>query len=210
MKAYVRAWQGGNRPDRKALSRMEQLPKVRDAIKSRGGPYFIKHDRDATYSHARPLKGTLERTNEVMSQMEPGDMMRIKTKNGTLRIYCVESNPKATYPYNNVPERHPLLIECYEYGFGAKEFKGKIRFGGDYNCRLSRQGTFWSMHSNWPPVLALDIFVDSKATGDALVRFLKSLPFGDQLVIVWWTSDHYDHVHIQIGGNRSGRPVCAG
>jgi hypothetical protein len=108
---------------------------------------------------------------------------------------------------------HPKIVEAYSIAFGHPDLKGKTSFLGAFNCRRMRGSLAWSMHSDWPPVLALDvghaISPAGRRVADDVVRILNSRTDGLVFVTYKNNSDHANHVHVQVGPNRSGTPGCA-
>lgn len=98
---------------------------------------------------------------------------------------------------------HPSIVDIYRVNF-SDEFKARTRFGGAYNCRTNvLNSRLWSMHSNWPPVLAIDTFCTAET--DRKLREAHRRAGITGIVYVY----HFGHQHAQVGSNRSGRPVCA-
>jgi hypothetical protein len=132
-------------------------------------------------------------------------------------IQEVIEDPGATPPSGAVGFWHPKIVEAYSIAFGHPDLKGKTSFLGAFNCRRMRNSSLWSMHSDWQPspegVLALDIGHAVSDAGrrvaDDVVRILNSRIDGLVFVTYRHNSDHANHVHGQVGGNRSGTPRCA-
>jgi hypothetical protein len=74
------------------------------------------------------------------------------------------------------------------------------------NCRRISGSRTWSQHA-WSN--AADIFVD-KQTGDELSVKLRER-FGEWIkVMLWWTKDHFDHIHLDTWPTGINTPPCAG
>lgn len=116
----------------------------------------------------------------------------------------VVPDPMAEPPQGAVGFWHPAIVDVYRVAF-SDEFKGKTEFWGAYNCRKNvLNSSLWSMHSSWPPVLAIDIGCSSTVANQLKARLVNTFPSVD-----WVFVYHYSHLHTQIGGNRSGTPECA-
>jgi hypothetical protein len=124
----------------------------------------------------------------------------------TLTTFIVQElieDPGAEPPSGAVGFWHPKIVDIYRVNF-SDEFKARTRFGGAYNCRANvLNARLWSMHSNWPPVLAIDTFCSPEV--DDKLRAAHARAGIDGIIYVY----HFGHQHAQVGSNRSGRPECA-
>lgn len=106
---------------------------------------------------------------------------------------------------------HPKLRQAYTLALGEFPARDKLEDWGGFNCRLMRNAPKWSMHSDWKPVLAIDLGHEFGDAGlqNRLEAFLTARIPG--LVIVTHKDNdlHRDHCHIQVGENRDGTPRCA-
>lgn len=103
---------------------------------------------------------------------------------------------------------HPLIREVYAF---ARSNFPEMESWGVCNCRrASHNQNIYSQHAGWKGgCRAIDLHAATKSEGDALVRAIKG-KFGDRVTCVWWTTNHYDHVHIEVRPRKTGVPVCAG
>jgi hypothetical protein len=126
-------------------------------------------------------------------------------RSGTIFILQeVEAAALADPPSGAVGFWHPAIVTAYRVSFGD-EFQGQTEFWGAYNCRRNvLNEALWSMHSDWPPVLAIDIGC-SPATAERLKTAIKKAAPKADWVFVY----HFGHLHAQVGSNRTGTPGCA-
>lgn len=174
------------------------------------GEYRVKIRGETDWGPQRGIPGTRARLKVLLKNIDIGLEAHVLCPDDTiLRIRVVDSMPAMVdAPPGAEGFWHPELVTAYR--MIAAKFKGRVQFAGAYNCRMSRSGGFWSMHSNWPPVLAEDWWCDHK-TQDEIEAFLKQTMPDAGFVYVTYrdNSDHDDHIHIQVGSNRSGVPECA-
>jgi len=212
---YVRHWE-----DREhvfpPISKTKLGKLLPDVLSSRGGgPYEIKvikdGERDPDWSAKRERADTVERALQILDPSSPldvGDRIRIRDAGKhVFRIIIAESAPELP---SGADRWHPLLRDVHGSVYGRKWKRGTPSFLGAEHCRANtRDPSLWSMRSNWPPVLAMDIGVSSLPLGDEINAHLGNEPTLKELIVVWRQPLHFDHLHVQVGGNRSGPPGCA-
>lgn len=209
----VRAWEGKALGTSKPRPPAETLKLVRGQLRGLG-PFRIKRDDEAPLSSPRDLRGTMERLEVLVPRLELGEVLRIKALNAPderdiLRVAMADVEPDVDLPSTS-DRWHPVLRRIYSETWGNKWRHGRPYFLGAENCRPNRANeALWSMHSYWPPVLAIDLGFGSKALGDEVIAYHKRQDYSGDVVWVWWVESHYDHGHGQVGSNRSGRPACA-
>ncbi len=78
---------------------------------------------------------------------------------------------------------------------------------GVTNCRKIAGSSTWSQHA-WSN--AADIYVSDYRLGDKIVKDIRE-KFGSHIkVVLWWTRNHYDHIHVDMWPTGIYTPPCAG
>jgi hypothetical protein len=188
--------------------RTKALRALRRRAKQFEGPWRIKRrGEDFDWTTFAPLREAIVRLDQRLKPLvrnTDADAFFLESEAGTAFIIReVVPDPLAEPPQGAIGFWHPAIVDVYRIAF-SDQFKGATEFWGAYNCRRNvLNASLWSMHSNWPPVLAID--VGCTPTVAAALESECRRRIDADLRFVY----HFGHLHTQVGANRSGTPACA-
>lgn len=185
-----------------------RLGKFRSRLHDRGGPYLV---REQTQKKWRKRFTASKAAKLIAHAYEPGALLIVKPGTGrALQVRVVAEKPrwrKVKLPPGS-EDWHPLIKQVWQF---VHHTFPEAEDWGTCNCRPTRHDpSIYSQHSRWKDgCRATDIGVSSLTLGDRIAAAVHK-QFGDKVGIVWRTTAHYDHLHLEVRPIKRGTPVCAG
>ncbi len=168
------------------------------------GPYFLGK-RGAPKSNRVKFGDAMRRMRRRLIEGEVGNVYHLYTGENEWRVRII-ALPTVELP-TEAADWDSRMGPIYEQVMAEFGPLGIEWWGTTVPRPASHNPNIPSQHS-WPGQ-ATDFGVvpkrgSVKELGDRVAAFIRER--GDDVLIVWWTTAHFDHLHVELKPNRTGEP----
>lgn len=170
-------------------------------MKRNGGPFRLFNFKTGEWTKTKKQDVAIADLKNRITHDRLWDYERVKCHNGAvLRLRRVRpAEPAPTGPHDRA-KLEELVREFYDT---CEQVDPNGEYWGGYVCRrASHNASIWSTHAFGE---AIDWHRSSMEKGDAIKSELKR-KFGNRVTVVWRSTAHFDHLHIEVDPSRTGDP----